>query len=332
MLVSFVIVALNAAETLPILLLDLKKQDYDHSKIEVLLVDGGSNDKTKEIMEEFCINGGFNSIRVLDNPGRTLACGWNVALDNLRGDVVLRVDAHASIPANFVSESVSCIQSGESICGGKVRSISYSESGWNKVLLFAENSAFGGGIAPFRRSEEEKYVKTLAFATYKREVFERVGRYDERLVRTEDNEMHYRMRKCGYKFRMDPKIESTRVTRSSFWGLIKQKYGNGFWIGLTMFVSPRCFSVYHFAPLIFFVAIVISLGLMCVGFTGPGYALGTVYCMFALVSTVSIAINEGFFLHLLALPFVYFVMHVSYGLGTFIGLLKGPFWIRHNPS
>jgi glycosyltransferase involved in cell wall biosynthesis len=97
MIVSFIIVAYNASKTLHTILNDLILQDYELSKIEVILIDGNSEDNTKKIMLDFCKkNNLFNRIIVLDNPQRTLPCGWNIALKAAKGDIYLRVDAHAS--------------------------------------------------------------------------------------------------------------------------------------------------------------------------------------------------------------------------------------------
>lgn len=331
MKVSFIIIAYNAEKTLPSLLENLKKQDYDHKKIEVILVDSNSSDKTKYIMEEFKnSNLDFNHICVANNPKKTLPCGWNVALEKVTGEIVLRVDAHTSIPTDFISSNVNCIRSGEDICGGKVESILESDDGIQKTLLVAENSALGGGIAKFRRSNKKEYVSTLAFASYKKEVFDKVGRYNESLARTEDNEMHYRMKEAGYKFCLDPNIKSQRFARSSFGKLIKQKYLNGYWIGLTMGVQPKCFSIYHFVPFIFVMSIIITSILSALGWPLMLYLLGGAYLLANIMLTVVAFITEDFNIFNLCLPVIFFAMHISYGLGTLIGLIKMPFWIRNN--
>ena len=200
-LVSFVVVALNAASTLDALFDCLKAQDYPHRLVEVILVDGNSDDKTKEKMLAFQSDErSFARVLVLDNPKRTLPCGWNVALDALEGDAVLRVDAHCTFPENFISLNVKNLESGEDICGGKVISIPSETNNWSITLNEAENSMFGGSFAAFRRADSARYVNTAAFAIYRKIVFDTVGTYNELLTRTEDNEMHYRMRKAGYRF------------------------------------------------------------------------------------------------------------------------------------
>ena len=107
MLVSFIIVAYNAEKVIKSSLKCLKKQTYPHDEIEIILVDSNSSDKTKSIMEEYKNTvHDFKRIIVLDNPKKTLPCGWNVALKESKGEVILRVDAHSTFPNNFIEENV----------------------------------------------------------------------------------------------------------------------------------------------------------------------------------------------------------------------------------
>ena len=117
---------------------------------------------------------------------------------------------------------------------------------------------FGSSIASYRNNPGKTYVKSLFHAAYRREVFEKVGFFNEELVRTEDNEIHYRMRKAGYKLCFDPDIISYQYTRSSLKAMLKQKYANGYWIGKTSKVCPKCLSIYHFVPFAFVSAIIAS--------------------------------------------------------------------------
>lgn len=329
MLVSFIVVALNAGNYLNELIEDIKKQDYNHKDIEIIFVDGNSNDSTKQMMIDLKnSNHNFSRVVVLDNPKKTLPCGWNVALKEVKGDIILRVDAHTSIPKNFVSNNVACIKSGENICGGKVSNIIDSNDNWQKVLLLAESSSFGGGIASFRRCSERRYVDTIAFAAYRQEVFKTVGRYDERLTRTEDNEIHYRMKKSGYKFLMDSSIHSSRYARNTLRKMIKQKFENGYWIGLTMGISPKCFALYHFIPFLFIIAIIFTSIISIYGYPLPVKVLWGAYLICSISISILSITKEKIRLELISLPFLFLVIHLSYGIGTLIGLIRMPFWIR----
>ena len=325
--VSFIIVAYNAENALPFSLGSLRKQDYPHENIEVILVDGMSTDGTKRVMISFQENeSSFAKISVLDNPKRFLSCGWNVALKEATSDVILRVDAHTVFPEDFISKNMMIINEGKDICGGKVLSILQKDTSWNKTLLSAENSMFGGGFSFFRRGEKSRYTDTLAFAAYRKEVFDTVGQYDERLVRTEDNEMHYRMRKAGYKFFFSPDIVSYRYSRSSLKELLRQKYLNGYWVGLTHRVSPMAFSVFYLVPLLFVLALIVAVAITSITIW-PLYVLTIAYLLVLLFSLFGAILKDGFRWSLLLQPIIIFLLHLHYGIGTAIGLCIEDKWI-----
>lgn len=323
MLVSFVVIALNAEKSIENLFNCLTRQSYNHSNIEVVLVDSDSSDSTRELMNAFKAEArGFRNVKVLSNPKKTLPCGWNVALNAVEGDAVLRVDAHVTFPDEFISLNVEALEKGEDICGGKVISIPAKNDTWSKMINQAENSMFGGSFAAFRRADSARYVDTAAFAIYRREVFEKTGKYNELLTRTEDNDMHYRMRQLGYKFYYDPRIESYRETRATLSKLIKQKYLNGYWIGRTLKIQPKCFSLYHFVPFAFLVAIIVSALFAGVGIEWMMMALWIAYGLVdVFMSIASVITCSDRSVSFILLPFVFLALHLAYGVGTLFGLI-----------
>ncbi len=318
--VSVIIVALNEEQSLPVLLGDLRRQGYNHARMEVLLVDSMSRDKTRDMMEGFALDHDFKRVVCLENPNRIQASGWNAALEEAGGDIIIRLDAHASVPADFVEKNVSCILEGHDICGGRVKNHMPEETPWKLVLNAAENSMFGGSVAAFRRREKAGNVDTLAFAAYRREVFEETGRFNETLYRTEDNEMHYRMRQNGFYFYYDPRIESSRETRPGFIKLSRQKYKNGYWIGRTIKICPGCVSVYHLVPCLFLSAIPVTAALAYIGIWQPAACMWLMYAAAAVFMTIAAFVNEERNLLFLTLPALFFVLHISYGAGTWLGL------------
>lgn len=323
---AFIIIALNAESTLEKLFECLRKQSYPHELIEVILVDSHSIDSTKEIMIRFKsenpVNGCFKRVVVLDNPKKTLPCGWNVALKAVQSDTVLRVDAHTVLPDQFIELNVKNFSNGENICGGKVISIPAESNHWSNVVNQAENSMFGGSIASFRHADTAKYVSTAAFAMYRKSVFDAVGQYNEQLTRTEDNEMHYRMKKAGFQFYYDPMIKSYRYTRATLGALLKQKYLNGYWIGRTLKVEPRCFSLYHFVPLAFVLAIIFSTVIALVGIVWPAAVLWCAYGIVNLLMSIASVVEcKERSLYLFFLPVMFLLLHIVYGAGTIMGVL-----------
>jgi len=327
MKVSIGVVALNEEKTLPSLFEDFKMQTYPHDKIEIILVDGISTDNTKKIMQDFKENNNFREVKILDNPKKIQSAGWNIVIKNFTGDVLVRIDAHSSVPKDFIEKNVRNIEAGEDVSGGKRPNIIDDDTGYKIMLLEAESSMFGSGIAPFRNASGKKYVKSMFHAMYRREVLEKVGFFNEKLLRTEDNEFHYRIRKAGYKLCYDDDIISYQHTRNSLSKMIKQKKANGMWIGLTTSVCPDCLNLYHYIPFAFLVALFISI--ISLFFTQYLFLLvfGSYLIVNVLMSLTSI-LKGKFNVYNLLLPIVFFLLHISYGYGTLVGFLKIPSFLK----
>lgn len=330
MTVSLCVVAYNEESFLPKLLKDLSNQTYPHELTEIVLVDGRSTDKTREIMDDFKkSNVSFMTVKVLDNPKKIQAAGWNVAINNAIGDVIIRIDAHTHIPAEFTEKNMELQESGEYVTGGVRPCVIEEPTAWKNTLLEVENSLFGSSIAISRHGKEKQYVKSMFHAAYRREVFEKAGLFNENLLRTEDNEMHYRIRKSGYKLCFDPEIVSFQYARSSLTRMVKQKYGNGYWIGLTLGICPGCISIYHLVPLAFVLGIVVTSLLALLDMWQLSALMWASYGLFTLVSALLTVIKGNGNLYSICMPFLFFILHISYGIGTLKGLMHNALTIFH---
>lgn len=323
MLVSVCTIARNEENYLPRLLEDIRNQDYPAGQIEVVMVDSSSVDSTRHIMEKFAEeNSQFYRCTVCRNEGENQASGWNSAIRKSTGDIIIRLDAHGRIPEDFVSKNVECMESGEYVTGGPRPNLPEDDTKWQKLLLSAESSMFGSGIAGFRRETEKKYVKSMFHAAYRREIFEKVGLFNENLGRTEDNEMHYRIRKAGYRLCYDPKIHSWQYVRSSVSGMMKQKYGNGYWVARTLGVCPGCLSIYHFVPFAFVLAIIVTSILAMIKKPFLAIAMWITYWCGAVFMAVMTVKEEVKHIGQLLLPVLFFLLHISYGIGSLVGMFR----------
>lgn len=324
MKVSIAVVAYNEERFLGTLLDCIKRQDYPHEKIEVLLIDSNSKDGTKALMEAFReeMSGEFADVRVLENPGQYLPQGCNVMLREYTGDAICRIDAHATIPENFISSNVAVLENGESVSGGPRPNIVDTEGSWSHTLLLAEQSKFGSGAAGYRSLTKQCYVDSIFHGMYRREVYEKAGYYNERLKYTEDNDMSYRIRKEGFKLCFDPSIRSYEHIRPGFKQMLKQKFRNGLWIGKTLKINAKCFSLFHFVPAAFVAAIIISSAFSVFGFPWFSILLWGLYFLCAIYFTVKGSVTDGFRWINLALPGLFLTMHIFYGAGTIIGVFS----------
>ena len=326
MLVSIIISAFNEEKYLPGLIEDIEKQTYPHNLIEIIFINAMSTDDTKDIMERFREKKtDFFRVYVVDNPKKIQPSGFNLGYRTSTGDVVVKVDAHSKITPSFIQESVETIKRGENICGGKRPTIVETTDDFSKTLNLVEENMFGSSIADYRKSDTERYVNSIFHGMYRREVFKKTGLLNEKLIRTEDNEIHYRIRKNGFKIKYNPSILSYQYIRPTFKKMMKQKYGNGFWIGLTAHVEIKCLSIFHFVPLVFVLGIIFSL-LMLPLTKIFAILIGISYALFTVLVTIMTIINNKFNATLLLIPFLLFSVHFSYGWGTLIGLIKGFGW------
>lgn len=328
--VTFGVIAFNEQKYLPDLLDDLLNQKYTKNLIEVILVDGESNDDTLSIMKSFqkAHAKEYRDIKVFTNPKRIQPAGWNVVIKNASSDILLRIDAHARLPKDFIEKNVACINSGEVVCGGPRENIIDEDVPWKRMLLTAEQSMFGSGIASYRqKTKEKKYVKSLFHGAYKKEVIDKVGLFNESLVRTEDNEYHYRIRQAGYRICYDPDILSYYQTRNSLATMLRQKYQNGFWIGKTIFVCPKCISIFHLVPFAFVLAIVLTILLGCLKISWPMLCLWGAYGIVNITMTLLVILSESKkSKYNILLPVIFFLLHFIYGVGTINGIIKGCFF------
>lgn len=327
--VSVCVVAYNEEKFLPGVLRDIEMQTYPADHIEVVLIDSGSLDHTRSLMENFCKKNKdrFLNIQVLDNPGRIQSCGWNEAIVHFTSDVMIRVDAHSHMPPEFVQKNMENLAQGELVSGGIRPTLTEGEDAFSRTLLLAENSMFGSSVSTARRGGKKTYVKSFFHGAYDRKVLETAGGFREDLGRTEDNEFHHRIRQHGYQLAMSPDIVSYQYIRPTLWKMGKQKFGNGYWIGLTAGVCPGCLSVYHFVPFAFVGGILLTTILSILGYPLLGVIMWSMYGVLAVVMTLLAVAGEtkkhGI---MISLPLMFLYLHVLYGAGTWIGLLRMPFW------
>ena len=326
MLVSVVVGLLNEEKFLPRLIEDFKKQTYNHNEIELIFIDGMSKDDSWKILEDFKnSNHDFYDVVLLKNPKVILSAGMNVGIKAASGECILKVDCHSHITDNFIENNVKIIEEGEDVCGGPRPNIIENADNFSKTLLLVEENMFGSGIADYRKKTTKKYVSSVFQGMYKKSIFDKIGLLDEKVGRVEDNELHYRIRKNGYKIRYSNDILSYQYTRPTLKRMLKQKYSNGYWIGKVSHVYPKAFSIFHFVPLAFVLAIIFSLCMIPITSIFI-ILLSSVYFLFTILITIMTIINNKFNITILLMPIILFLIHVYYGVGTLVGLIKGFSW------
>ena len=322
MKVSIIITARNEEKYLPMLFEDILNQTYPLQNIEVVLMDSNSTDNTRKLMEEFKNNNESLSVQIVTNERQIQAAGFNEGVKHATGDVVLKIDAHSRIPQDFVQKNVNEIIAGAFVCGGNRPTVVDSDDDFSKTLHIVEESALGSSIANYRKSNVKRKVNSIFHGMYRKEVFEKVGLADERLLRTEDNEFHYRVRKAGYDIIFNPEIESYQYIRPTFTKMIQQKFANGYWIGLTSHICRDCLSLFHFGPGVFVATLLILMMFTPISFI-PLLTVFGLYILAVLGLSIFEISKQQYNHTLLLIPFIMIAVHFAYGIGTIKGWIFG---------
>ena len=317
-----VIPVYNEADYLPMCLDSLLAQDYPLSRVEILVVDGRSDDGSRAIVGDYASRHSAPEIRLLDNPDRLPATALNIGVRESRGDCVIRLDGHATAAPDFVSKSVSHLRSTDAACvGGTIHTVGRGRVG--EAIALAMSSPLGVGNAYFRYSREQRDVDTVAFGAYPRTLFDKVGGFDPDLEFAEDNEFNHRVRKAGGRIVLCPDIRTYYYCRSTLRGLFRQyrNYGAGRWSqGLQ---DPGAINLRQTAPLLFFATLAV-LAVLATKSTAAWIALPAligIYLSAIAGGSVWIAARNGW-RHLALLPTAFMTMHVAYALGSLRAILE----------
>lgn len=296
------------------------RQDYPADRMEVLIADGMSDDGTREAVAR--LRAGDARVELVDNPGRIVPTGMNAALARARGEVVVRVDGHCEVAADYVSTCVRLLAQGRAEgVGGPIQTIGTTYTA--RAIAAAMGSPFGVGGSAFRtRLDTEMLSDTVPFPAYTRSVLDRVGPYDEELVRNQDDELNYRLRALGGRVLLSPALRSRYFARGTLRSLWRQYFQYGYWKVRVVQKHPRQAKLRQFVPVCF----VLGLGLCgaCAPFSGAARALlaagAGAYLVANVAASIATARRAGW-RTLPLLPVVYGILHVSYGLGFAKGLV-----------
>lgn len=305
-------------------------QDYP-GEIEILVVDGMSTDDTRTILQRFILHN--SSFILLDNPAKIVPTGMNIALRRASGEIIIRVDGHCLIAPDYVSNCVRHIQSdGVDGVGGPMQTI--GETPLAGVIALAMSSPFGVGNSAFRTiSEGSMLADTVPFPAYTREIIQRAGLYDEELMRNQDDEYNYRIRELGGKILLAEDVRSQYFSRASLRGLWRQYFQYGLYKVRVLQKHPRQMSIRQFIPPLFVLALLAALFLALFPATRffslvvpAAYIIANLAASALTISRAQKSNQSPFTIYHLLLPFTFTILHISYGLGFLLGLLK--FWNR----
>lgn len=297
------------------------RQTYDLSRMEIIVADGNSSDGTRAAIEQFATTSPV-PIALVKNEKKIAPVGLNRAISIAEGEIVIRIDGHCEIDVNYVSNCVKRLVDGTlDAVGGPIQTI--GETFTARAIALAMSSPFGVGGSAFRTvHDRELLVDTVAFPGYRRETLKRIGPFNEELVRNQDDELNYRLRKTGGRILLSPEIRSKYFSRSTFRSVWLQYYQYGFWKVRVFQLHPAQMSWRQFVPPLFVVCIV-SIALISL-FSVPalmllGGTLGLYFCSATFAAARAVGPLNIKMVPLVVLSFL--ILHFSYGVGFLKGLI-----------
>jgi len=292
-------------------------------EMEILVVDGGSRDRTREIVEKYRKKYPF--IQLLENPRKIVPVAMNIGIKQARGEYIVRVDAHSIYPPDYVAQLLKYHQKLEADnVGGRVVAQVGEETPTAIAIANTLRDRWGVGSSFRTISSNSKIreVDTVPFGCYKKETLEKLGFYNEKLVRNQDIELNKRLRQQGGKIYLIPSIEIGYFPRTTFGSFARNNFLNGYWNILTPYYTGnlRSLSLRHFVPLGFVISLLLSLFLTPILPSALYFFAGILGLYLGIIGFRSWQIRgKTTFFHQLT---AFLILHFSYGLGSLWGIFK----------
>jgi glycosyltransferase involved in cell wall biosynthesis len=320
--ISVIIPMRNEAETISRCLGSLLVQTIPLSQYEVLVVDGMSDDKSAKVVHE--LQAGFPNLLLLTNPRCTMPAGMNIGLRSARAPIVMVAGAHTSYPSRYLENCLKYLDTtGADVVGGPLITAARSREFVPTVIAAILGSRFGVGNADFRTGLKEGWTDTVPYGAYRKEVFDRCGMYNERLVRAQDCELHARFRHKGARIYQTPALLTYYHPVSTFQALWRKAFLDGKWQLFAVAQNPQSFALRRFIPALLLVLLT-GLAILTV-FVHRTWVLIAILLFAYLLAGLyfgSTQSRKSAFLTRVSLPFCAFPFHVSYGAGTMAGLWR----------
>ncbi|MDP4280816.1 MAG: glycosyltransferase family 2 protein [Bacteroidota bacterium] len=322
--ISVIIPCYNEEKFLPSLLEDILRQDYPKSLTEVMIIDGGSKDRSREIISGFSEK--YPYIHLLDNSKRYVPFALNEGIRKSKGEVIIRLDAHARYPENYFSCLVHYLYELKADnVGGVWNTLPGNNSLSAQAIASAVSSPFGVGNAHYRfEVKHARIVDTVPYGCYRKEVFDKIGYFDEDLLRNQDDEFNARLIKNGGVIYLVPDVKIDYYARSSVKSLMKMFCQYGLFKPLVARKLGKAVTLRQFIPPLFvlFISLFLFAGIFIRIIFYTWLAGISLYLIADLLFSAKIAGESGKWKLFFFLPWIFFLVHCSYGYGFLAGIWK----------
>ncbi len=320
--VSVIIPCRNEEKTIHLVLDAIHAQTYPRELQQVVIADGFSEDRTREQIESFKTSHPDLVVMVVNNPKRIIPAGLNAAILASSGDLIVRMDAHSIPNPDYVALCVDALERNVAQNVGGVWDIQPGSNSWiARSIAAAAGNPLAVGDASYRFTDKAAYVDTVPYGSYKRELFNQIGLFDETLLANEDYELNTRIIQSGGKIWLDPKIRCVYFARSSLRALSKQYYGYGYWKFQMLKRYPETLRWRQALPPAFILGLLLLL--LAGIFWKPALilfatALG-LYLLVLLGVGIHMASKKSDILMIIGIPLAIITMHFSWGAGFIAG-------------
>jgi GT2 family glycosyltransferase len=299
------------------------ENDYPKERMEILVLDGMSEDRTREIVAGYSER--YPLIRLVENPKRHIPGAMNIGIKTAKGERILKMDAHSTYQKEYISRCVRYQDKyGAENAGGVWKMVPGADTAMARAIVLGLGSRFGSGNANVKVGvENPTWSDTTAFGCFKKELFERIGMYDEKLRSSSDLDLNQRIQAAGGRILVAPDVVVNYVADADLRALRRHVFADGVWISYVMKFGKRAWSWRHWVPAALVMSLVAALALGAVnrGFLWLGLAIAGLYAAASLAASFQIAARERDARYALLLPVVFAVRHLVHGAGTLFGLL-----------
>ena len=321
-MVSIIIPCRNEAGYIEHCLDSILAGEYPVDHLQILVADGRSTDGTRQMLENYTRQ--HPAVVLLDNPQGTTPSGLNAAIRAAGGTIVVRMDAHVLYPADYIRRLVDALhESGADNVGGVLETLPADDTPIARAIALGMSHRFGVGNAHFRVGvTERREVDTVPFGCFRRDVFNRVGLFDEELIRNQDDEFNFRLIARGGRVLLLPSVSCRYFARRSLRQLSRMYYQYGYFKPLVARKIGRVMTVRQLIPALL-VGSLTTLSLLGLHWAGARAGLAVVLASYgtAVLSCAGASVKSHGIRCGVALAVVFPVLHFSYGIGFLLGVL-----------
>jgi glycosyltransferase involved in cell wall biosynthesis len=317
--VSVIVPCRNEASFINQLLASVMAFDPPEGGYEVLMVDGMSSDGTADEIRRWAET--HENLQLLENPGRIFPTGMNLGIRASRGDFVVGLGAHCTYPKDYLVRCVAASQrTGAANVGGVVVTEPRDQTRQARLVHAITTHRFGVGNSGFRIGAGEGVADTVAYGCFRGSIFDRIGFFDERLVRNQDYEFNRRISATGGKVWRAPEIHARYFNQGGIRGLFYQAFTTGEWNVWMWYLAPYSFSLRHAVPGLFVLALFLALmGTVIFPYSLAAFlSLLLLHLLFGLAAGIVQGRRYGLWM-IPMLPLLFLSYHLSYGVGTVAG-------------